>query len=233
MYGVSKSQDVLQKTSEQILKQVTDLKQPPKYEESVDPPVKFDWHPKRLCSDPIHPAVQALTMTRRKVNQHANPNQRPRPLVHVPPSEQLKTKYCRAWCSCHCHRPSSFQSLAAVKNVFGSLHVSHSGLLGRSECNEKHCRRSASPNLSMIYRPPVAWFQRCITMSVTFAGLAGPEFRVKLPRMVDWTSPVWNYAVCGDLQGLDSLFKNGLASPWDVSPVGGNLLHVSTNGSQF
>ncbi len=26
---------------------------------------------------------------------------------------------------------------------------------------------------------------------------------------------------------VSELFKNGLASPWDVSPVGGNLLHVS------
>lgn len=66
-------------------------------------------------------------------------------------------------------------------------------------------------------------------MSFSFQDLAGPELRVRLPRVVDWTSPIWKSAVEGDVQTINTLFDTGKASPWDVTIIGGNLLHYAVD----
>lgn len=146
--------------------------------------------------------------------------------VELPPDRL--GKYCVPWCSCRCHTPSSLNSpLRSLKDVVGAVTISHSGLPGLTkECDEKRCKRRVSPKLSVSYDFPRFIMQRRFVLSYTFSNLAGPEIRVRLPRVVDWTSPVWNQATAGNVMAVESLFRSGLASPWDVSPVGGNLLHV-------
>ena len=64
-------------------------------------------------------------------------------------------------------------------------------------------------------------------MSMSFADLRGPELMVKLPRVVAWTSPVWRPAIDGNDLAIKDLFARGEASPWDMNPIGGSVLHVS------
>lgn len=138
-------------------------------------------------------------------------------------------KYCRPWCSCTCHTPASINSYRGLKNVFGAVTITHSGLpgLSRRNCSEKHCRRIAAPKVRFQYEFPRLLWQRRIDIMYSSA-IFGPEVRIKLPRVVDWTSPVWQQATLGNVAAVRTLFRQGLASPWDVSPLGGNLLHVSS-----
>ena len=139
-------------------------------------------------------------------------------------------KYCTAWCSCCCHAQSSIDSpLRSLSSFIGARSISYSGLPGIARgCNEKLCRGKSSPSLRVSYDFPRAIAQRRLMFSCTFSMLAGPELRVRLPRVVDWTSPLWPLTITNNVTAVRTLFANGLASPWDVSPLGGNLLHVSS-----
>lgn len=51
--------------------------------------------------------------------------------------------------------------------------------------------------------------------------------KVKLPRVVDWCSPIWGPTIVGNTAIIRDLFARGEASPWDMNPIGGSVLHVS------
>ena len=166
-------------------------------------------------------------MTRNRPAAPREPKQDSTAITRIPLPPDRLGKYCVPWCSCRCHTASSLNSSRAIKNIVGSFTISHSGLpYFTKECNEKRCRRKVSSKVNVSYHFPPAILQRKLELSYSFSALAGPEIRVRLPRVVDWTSPVWQHATVGNVMAVESLFRNGLASPWDVSPLGGNLLHV-------
>lgn len=137
-------------------------------------------------------------------------------------------RFCDPWCSCSCHRSTSLHLPQGWQHAFGALSISYKGLPGASAaCSQSSCRRRATPSVKMSYRFPAALLQRKLMMSWTFSPRNGPESSTKLPRVVDWTSPVWQHATAGNVREMVGLFDKGLASPYDISPVGGNLLHVS------
>ena len=144
--------------------------------------------------------------------------------IQKPASSQ---KYCAAWCSCQCHKRQSLKTAKLVQNVFGTLSVSWSGIPKLAKtCDQHACRRRSDPTLSVTYRFPQALVQRVMCLSMSYASMCGPELRVRLPRVVDWTSPVWRPAIDGDVTTMRALFEKGEASPWDVNPIGGSILHV-------
>lgn len=56
----------------------------------------------------------------------------------------------------------------------------------------------------------------------------GPEFTLRLPHVVPESSPIFQLARAGNVQGLAYLFNNGLASPYDIAgESGATVLHVS------
>ncbi|KAL9091061.1 MAG: hypothetical protein Q9165_004988 [Trypethelium subeluteriae] len=61
----------------------------------------------------------------------------------------------------------------------------------------------------------------------------GPELNVKLPRTVRWESPIWGYAINGNLVAIKDMIVKGLASPWDVNGLGGSLLHYAAERRYF
>ncbi|MCJ1306964.1 hypothetical protein MMC25_000608 [Agyrium rufum] len=132
---------------------------------------------------------------------------------------------CIAWCSCLCHKQTSLQSNRIVSTVFGSLCITSHGLpMMTKPCNQHACKRRQLPSMSVTYRFPQALAQRAVSMSLSLSG-RGPEVRVKLPRVVNWTAPIWGPAIVGDLPLIRKLFNLGEASPWDVNPIGGSVLH--------
>ncbi|MCJ1386589.1 hypothetical protein MMC17_009715 [Xylographa soralifera] len=137
---------------------------------------------------------------------------------------------CAAWCSCKCHKGQSWKTAQLISNVFGNLCLTYYGLPMLAEpCNQHACRRRQSPSISVTYRFPQALVQRVLSMSMSFADLRGPELMVKLPRVVDWTSPVWRPAIDGNEAVIKDLFARGEASPWDMNPIGGSVLHYATD----
>ncbi|MCJ1435453.1 hypothetical protein MMC27_004826 [Xylographa pallens] len=150
----------------------------------------------------------------------------PDTLRNVEPSQNA----CTAWCSCKCHKGQSWKSAQLISNVFGSLCLTYSGLpMLVAPCDQHACRRRQSPSFSVTYRFPQALVQRVLSMSMSFADLRGPELMVKLPRVVAWTSPVWRPAIDGNEVAIKDLFARGEASPWDMNPIGGSVLHYATD----
>jgi hypothetical protein len=165
-------------------------------------------------------------MTVKKPTSLADSNGRNTNLAKISIPADSLGKYCKPWCSCKCHNATTLETPKSVQCAFGSLTLTHKGLLGlMAACDQTQCRRKIAPRMTVTYRFARSWLQRKF-VSCTISTLAGPELSVKLPRMVDWTSPVWQHATAGNVSAVKALWQNGLASPWDVSPCGGNLLHV-------
>ena len=52
-----------------------------------------------------------------------------------------------------------------------------------------------------------------------------------VPRVIPDDSPILSFAVQGNLEGIKSLFSQGIASPYDVGLSNGRTaLHVRSNG---
>lgn len=66
-----------------------------------------------------------------------------------------------------------------------------------------------------------------IAISATFDSIRGPQLHVRLPRVVECHSPLWQYAQRGDIGSMQKLFSSREASPFDVNPRGESALHVS------
>ena len=57
--------------------------------------------------------------------------------------------------------------------------------------------------------------------------LYGLRLDLKFPRTVGWDAPIWGFAMDGNVEAIQGMFSRGVASPWDVNPIGGSMLHVS------
>ena len=49
--------------------------------------------------------------------------------------------------------------------------------------------------------------------------------------MVDWTTPLGQDSIRGDIKAIQRLFATGKASPYDVNTYGQSSLHVSRASS--
>lgn len=55
----------------------------------------------------------------------------------------------------------------------------------------------------------------------------GPQFLFRTFNIITRDHPAWRACAFGDVEELQRLFTQGLASPYDVNEDGGNLLFVS------
>lgn len=134
---------------------------------------------------------------------------------------------CLSWCSCICHKRTSLRLPRSLRLVLGNLFVGYSGLpLITPKCNERSCRRRSAPLIDINYYFPTWFFARAVAMSVTISSF-GISQSIRMPRMLDWSSPLWQYARIDELSGVQTLFSSGRASPFDINAYGRSALHVS------
>lgn len=135
----------------------------------------------------------------------------------------MPTRYkCIEWCSCICHRKSSFKSPWILKSIFGSIFIDYS--IPSLVCNEHSCRRGSVSSFRMTFHLPGYLIDRYIAMVWKYAPLDGPAFSMRMPRVMPWTHLLWNYANNGDIVAIQRLFSEGKASPYDMNLRGGNAL---------
>ena len=146
-------------------------------------------------------------------------------------SPNFVKQQCQALCSCICHTRSSFKSPWILETIIGKIDVQYVGR--RPACNEFHCRRSPESSFKMVYQFPKYIMSRYISMIVQDAPLSGPEFLLRVPRMVSWTHMLWKYAKNGHLSAIQKLFAEGKASPYDLNPHGSNTLVYTANRHHF
>ena len=134
---------------------------------------------------------------------------------------------CKALCSCICHTRSIGRSPWILDPIIGKLNVQYTGR--RPPCSEFHCSRSAESSFKVVYQFPDYLINRYVSMNMQYGRSSGPEFLLRVPRVVPWSHLLWNYAITGDLSAIQKLFAEGKASPYDLNPRGSSALYYIRN----
>ena len=138
---------------------------------------------------------------------------------------------CDALCSCVCHAKRTLR--LTQLNVIGSISISYGALpWTATNCDQKSCRNRSVPTLAWRFQFPAWLWKRCLLSSFSYSSIRGPEINVRLPRTVSWSS-MWRLGLDGNLAGIQDLFSQGLASPWDVQALGGSLLHYASGSAHW
>lgn len=131
-------------------------------------------------------------------------------------------KQCAAWCSCACHTYKSFRSPWVLKPLIGDIGIHYNA--PRIACNEVRCQQSRGSTLRLTYYLPRYLMSRYIALAMRSTQLGEPQIFLRMPRIVDWSHPLWNYARNGNLLAIQRLISEGKASPFDVNLHGSNAL---------
>ncbi len=180
--------------------------------------------PKEVRSTTNHPskAAEEMTRNRKRAVKVAEPDQAMQ--IYSKKSKVL----CKEWCSCACHQKRVLRVKQPFSTAVGSVSLAYSGLPWITpECDQKSCASRSVPSIAMTVQFPAWFWRRYLSSSFTYTPIRGPEINLKLPRTVDWTCKLWKLGVEGNLRAIQQLFSTGQASPWDTSPLGGSVLHVS------
>ena len=136
-------------------------------------------------------------------------------------------------CLCSCHRSRERKRTPTVLDRFiGILFVGYVGLPHLNEqCDTTLCTPScfqrSDPGIRVVYLFPAWLLARAMIVLMKYSLASGPEFIIRVPRIVSFQASIFQYAGEGDLCGIKRLFKYGLSSPFDVDPRGTSTLMVS------
>ena len=111
--------------------------------------------------------------------------------------------------------------------IIGKLNVQFTGR--RPPCSACHCSRSPESSFKVVYQFPNHLINRYVSMKMQYGRSSGPEFLLRVPRVVPWSHLLWNYAINGDLLAIQRLFAAGKASPYDLNPRGSNAFYYAGN----
>ena len=135
--------------------------------------------------------------------------------VHKPVPDALR---CMSKCSCACHQISRFKSPTYLSYYFGSLLVKSNGIPGlKWACDEAKCKRRQQSTVHISYRFPEWLLNRMISSMILSDQMNGPQCSLISPRLVSNECDLFYYAKTGDIKGIQKLFSNRVASPFDVS----------------
>ena len=148
--------------------------------------------------------------------------------VRIRASRYRRTE-CEGWCSCSCHRVNYLRTPQSADLALGSMFIGLSGFpVRRQRCSEKLCRKQSIPTLKVAYHFPLWLLARVVHFSLSLTYMNGPQISLRVPRVVDSNAKIISLAVQGDLTNIKNLFRDGLASPYDVAASNGRTaLHVS------
>lgn len=144
---------------------------------------------------------------------------------------------CRPGCPCACHSHHKASSPSILNRVLGQLFMSYTGIPYLTpKCDDDTCRKSRTASkLSMEYWFPFGLVSSTILrMQVGYKTSTGVLLQLQTLRSVPDDAQCVKFALNGNIEGLKHLFKNGLASPRDVSPGRGyTLLRWALYGKQY
>jgi hypothetical protein len=137
---------------------------------------------------------------------------------------------CGHLCRCRCHTESTFTSPRWLRIVLGSLFVGYAGVPGlhNVSCDDEACQQAGHGCFKVAYHFPAWFLTRMITIQDRWSPLGGHIVSMRTPRVVSPKAEIFIYAQQGNIEGLQLLFKERKASPFDVSSSEGrSALHVS------
>ncbi len=142
-----------------------------------------------------------------------------RELQDLSPESLRKRDNCRSGCNCFCHINRELKTPLSLQQLLGALRVYWRFQRPQSGCN---CPENVM--LAVSYHFPHYLLERYLTLVMQTTYMAGPEFVLRVPRVLPWTHLLWRYSVCGDLLAIRRMYSNKTASPFDVDPSGRNAL---------
>ncbi|KAM7193002.1 Ankyrin repeat-containing domain protein [Rhypophila sp. PSN 637] len=132
---------------------------------------------------------------------------------------------CRPGCPCSCHMSQRSASPSILNSILGRLFIGYSGLPVVSQrCDDDECRGARSKQVSVEYWFPTSILSTIVRVQVGVALGGGPSLYLETLRRVPDASQCVSFAQTGNIAGLKYLFRNGLASPRDVSSSRGYTL---------
>ena len=145
---------------------------------------------------------------------------------------QYFSTVCRPGCSCACHTQRRSATPGLMDRLIEQLFVGYAGLpLLSPKCDNDTCGKTQSTHVSVEYWFPLGFcWSQIIRFHVGYRPHLGPQLCMSTLRRVPDSAPCVNFALEGNIEGLKSLFKHGLASPRDVSSTRGySVLRVRLN----
>jgi hypothetical protein len=131
---------------------------------------------------------------------------------------QYMGRCCTSNCTCSCHQHRKTRSSRLVAPVLGTLFANYAGLpILRTSCDSILCAREQAPFVSIEYWFPLwflAWVIRLVIASYPANGL---QLQLQTFRRVPISAQCVTSALDGNIEGMQSLFARGLASPYDLT----------------
>ncbi|KAF2149926.1 hypothetical protein K461DRAFT_245163 [Myriangium duriaei CBS 260.36] len=143
---------------------------------------------------------------------------------------------CRRGCSCICHTRQTSTSPAVFNRILGQLFIGYTGIPSLSQkCDVRNCQKSVTRQISLEYWFPWTYVSSSIIrLRLGHGSSLGTTFQLETLRRVPDTAQCVTFALNGDIDGLKYLFRNGLASPRDVSSTRGySVLRWALYGKQY
>lgn len=132
---------------------------------------------------------------------------------------------CPNGCPCSCHTQQRSSTPGFLNSVLGHLFVGYSGLPMLSPaCDRKGCRKVRATQVNMEYWFPTSMWSTIVRVQMGSGFNEGPLMQLDTLRRIPDASQCVDFAQNGNILGLQHLFKQGLASPRDVSSSRGYTL---------
>ena len=141
----------------------------------------------------------------------------------------FKVAHCILDCPCECHRKSFSWSTWSLARLFGRAYLESKGTswVG-TQHHIQSCKASATSQIRITYFVPRWFAMRMIYIRYTSSPLHGPEWLLKIPRLVDeYKNPGFEAVERGNLSMFRAAIASGECTPYDVSEDGLSLLSVS------
>ena len=149
--------------------------------------------------------------------------------IHINARARTFRVSCEPWCSCTCHKQRTFRIPERLRATIGGLFIGYTGMpVFTPSCTEAKCHQRSAPSIEVTYHFPNWFLSRVLSLNMRLSSLAGPEINMCMPRMVDWTTPLWRESQSGATHAVQALFSNKKASPYDVNAYGQSSLHVKS-----
>ncbi|KAK5128007.1 hypothetical protein LTR85_005124 [Meristemomyces frigidus] len=131
--------------------------------------------------------------------------------------------FCRKNCACSCHKQKKTATPTAVDRWLGQLSLEFAGIpMINVRCSSRSCERSQSPQVSLEYWFPLGFlWSQIVRLRMGYERSIGPQLHLSLLRRVPDSAACVDFAMKGNIEGLQDLFRRGLASPRDVSSTRG------------
>ncbi|KAK6352273.1 hypothetical protein TWF730_009103 [Orbilia blumenaviensis] len=126
----------------------------------------------------------------------------------------------RSYCPCSCHgkKRANISPPSFMESLIGKLFIGYTGSpFVNQKCDFVGCRHKQTASATVEYWFPWWFVMKNLQINVKFIPHSGPQLQLSTVRRVPDDSVSISYAMKGNIEGLQYLFSQGLASPRDVS----------------